>query len=154
MIGWLVVLSLTALETVCQSISGSLPKRGRKRRERIDESKNIQTTPTCTYCKCSRPLSYCNPNCRTPWHWKVTHHHRTTRPFPPPPPLKANMKSQVITPPTHTHTHSKYEVTSYYPIQKWQKIMTLYPYTINLNMLLVPYGIQKYVWQYGRECKP
>ena len=24
--------------------------RGRKRRERIDESKNVQTTPTRTYC--------------------------------------------------------------------------------------------------------
>ena len=32
-------------ETVFQSISGRLPKRGRKRRERIDESKNVQTTP-------------------------------------------------------------------------------------------------------------
>ena len=27
------------------------PKRGRKRKERIDESKNVQTTPTRTYCK-------------------------------------------------------------------------------------------------------
>ena len=44
---------------------GRLPKRGRKRRERIDESKNVQTTPTRTYCKRSRPLPYCNPSCRT-----------------------------------------------------------------------------------------
>ena len=65
-----------------QSISGRLPKRGRKRRERIDESKNVQTTPTRNYCKCSRPLPYCNPNCRTPRHWKFTQHHRTTQPFP------------------------------------------------------------------------
>ena len=36
--------------------------------------------PTRTYCKCSRPLPYCNPNCRTPQHWKFTQHHRTTRP--------------------------------------------------------------------------
>ena len=49
-------------ETVFQSISGRLPKRGRKRRERIDTSKNVQTTPTCTFCKCRRPLPYCNPN--------------------------------------------------------------------------------------------
>ena len=41
----LVVLGFTALETVFQSISGRLPKSGRKRRERIDESKNVQTTP-------------------------------------------------------------------------------------------------------------
>ena len=38
--------------------------------------------PTRTYCKCSRPLPYCNPNCRTPRHWKFTQHHRTTRPPP------------------------------------------------------------------------
>ena len=44
-----------------QSISGRLPKRGRKRKERIDQSKNVQTTPTRTYCKRSRPLPYSNP---------------------------------------------------------------------------------------------
>ena len=69
-------------ETVFQSISGRLPKRGRERKERIDESKNVQTTPTRTYCQCSRPLPYCNPNSRTPRHWKFTQHHRTTRPPP------------------------------------------------------------------------
>ena len=42
-----------------QSISGRLPKRGRKRTERIVESKNVQTTPTRTYCERSRPLPYC-----------------------------------------------------------------------------------------------
>ena len=63
-----------------QSISGRLPKRGRKSKERIDESENVQTTPTRTYCKRCRPLPYCNPNSRTPWHWKFTQHHRTTRP--------------------------------------------------------------------------
>ena len=57
---------LRPFEAVFQSISGRLPKRGRKRKESIDESKNVQTTPTRTYCKCSRPLPYCNPNCRTP----------------------------------------------------------------------------------------
>ena len=51
-------------------------------RERIDESKNVQTTPTRTDRKCSRPLPYCNPDCRTPRHWKFTQHHRTTRPPP------------------------------------------------------------------------
>ena len=38
------VLGLT-FETVFQSISGRPPKRGRKGKERIDESKNVQTTP-------------------------------------------------------------------------------------------------------------
>ena len=53
------------------------------KREEIDESKNVQTTPTRTYCKCSRPLPYYNLNCRTLRHWKFTQHHRTTRPSPP-----------------------------------------------------------------------
>ena len=30
----------------------------------IYESRNVQTTPIRTYCKRSRPLPYCNPNCR------------------------------------------------------------------------------------------
>ena len=81
LVGWLFWVS-RPFETVFQSISGRLPKRGRKRREGIDESKNVQTTPTRTYCKCSRPLPYSNPNCRTPRHWKFTQHHRTTRPPP------------------------------------------------------------------------
>ena len=51
-----IVESYTA---VFQSISIRLPKRGRKRRERIEESKNVQTTPTRTDCERSRPLPYC-----------------------------------------------------------------------------------------------
>ena len=57
-------------------------REGEKEEKRIDESKNVQTTPTRTYYKRSRPLPYCNPNCRTPRHWKLTQHHRTTRPPP------------------------------------------------------------------------
>ena len=48
-------------------------REGERREKRIDESKNI--TPTRTYYKCSRPLPYCNPNYRTPRHWKFTQHH-------------------------------------------------------------------------------
>ena len=44
-------------QTVFQSISGRLQKRGRKRRERIDKSKNVQTTPPLptanALCPCS-----------------------------------------------------------------------------------------------------
>ena len=54
------------------SLYRAVSQRGRKRRERIDESKNVQTIPTRTFCKRSRPLPYCNRNCRTPWHWKFT----------------------------------------------------------------------------------
>ena len=58
----------------------AVSQREGERGERIDESKNFQTTPTRTYCKRNRPLPYCNQNCRTPRHWKFTQHHRTTRP--------------------------------------------------------------------------
>ena len=53
-----------------------------ERRERIEESKKVQTTPTRTYCKRNRPLPYYHPNCRTPRHWKFTQDHRTTQPPP------------------------------------------------------------------------
>ena len=62
------------------SLYRAVSQREGERRERIDESKNVQTTPTRTYCKHNRPLPYCNQNCRTPRHWKFTQHHRTTRP--------------------------------------------------------------------------
>ena len=49
-------------ETVFQSISDRLPERGRKKREVIDERKNVQTTPTRTYYKRNRSLPYYDPN--------------------------------------------------------------------------------------------
>ena len=57
-------------------------REGEREEKRIDESKNVQTTPARTYYKRSRSLPYCNPNCRTPRHWKFTQHHSTTRPLP------------------------------------------------------------------------
>ena len=79
-VGWLVVFGFNGPLKQYFSKSDHLQKRGRERKKRIDESKNVQTTPIRTYCKCSRPLPYCNPNSRTPQHWKFTQHHRTTRP--------------------------------------------------------------------------
>ena len=64
------------------SLYRAISQREGERGERIDESKNVQTTPTRSYCKHNRPLPYCNQNCRTPRHWKFTQHHRTTRPPP------------------------------------------------------------------------
>ena len=64
------------------SLYRAVSHREAERGERIDESKNVQTTPACTYCKRNRPLPYCNQNCRTPRHWKFTQHYRTTRPPP------------------------------------------------------------------------
>ena len=64
------------------SLYRAVSQREGEREERIDESKNVQTTPTRTYCKRNRPLPYCYQNCRTPRHLKLTQHHRTTRPPP------------------------------------------------------------------------
>ena len=64
------------------SLYRAVSRREGERGKRIDESKNVQTTPARTYCKHNRPLPYCNQNCRTPRHWKFTQHHRTTRPPP------------------------------------------------------------------------
>ena len=71
-VGWL-FWALRPFETVFQSISSRLPERGRKKREKIDERKNVQTTSPCpTFIQISR----------TPRHWKFTQHHRSTRPPP------------------------------------------------------------------------
>ena len=78
------------------SLYRAISQREGERRERIDESKNVQTTPTRTYCKRNRPLPYCNQNCRTPRHWKFTQHHRTTRP-PPAIISQANQGEEVAT---------------------------------------------------------
>ena len=62
------------------SLYRAASQREGERGEQIVESKNVQTTPTRTYCKHSRPLPYYHPNCRTPLHWKFTQNLRTTRP--------------------------------------------------------------------------
>ena len=64
------------------SLYRAVSQREGERGERKDESKNVQTTPARTYCKRNRPLPFCYQNCRTPRHWKLTQHHRTTRPSP------------------------------------------------------------------------
>ena len=75
-------LAYRPFETVFQSISGRLPKRGRKRRERIDESKNVQTTPPAPTARAVGPCPTVIQTSRTPRHWKFTQDHRTTRPPP------------------------------------------------------------------------
>ena len=44
------------------SLYRAVSQREGEKREVIDERKIVQTTPTRTYCKHNRPLSYCNPN--------------------------------------------------------------------------------------------
>ena len=79
--GWLVDLGLTALWEVLQSISGHLPERGRKKKM-IDERKNVQTTPSRTFCSALGPCPTLIQISRTPRHWKFTQHHRNTRTSP------------------------------------------------------------------------
>ena len=94
----------------------------REKEERIDESKNVQTTPTRTYCKRSRSLPYCNPNCRTPRHRKFTQGHRTTRP---PPARKAFLHKTVscyfLLEPSHRDGCNK-GMTNIYFINKYETI--------------------------------
>ena len=77
------------------SLYRAVSQREGERGERIDMSKNVQTTPTRTYCNRNRPLPYCNQNCRTPQHWKLTQHHRTTRPPPKDSPTHAASNSPI-----------------------------------------------------------
>ena len=69
-VGWLVGFGFNSHLRQYLSLYRAVSQGKGGREERIDESKNVQTTTTRTYCKCSRPLPYCNPNCRTPQHWK------------------------------------------------------------------------------------
>ena len=61
LVGWLVSLGLTALwDSILVYIKPS-PSEGEKKREMIDERKNVQP-PTLTYSKRNRPLPYSNQN--------------------------------------------------------------------------------------------
>ena len=81
---WLVVSF--GLKALWDSISVNIGPSPKEREK--DESKNVQTTPTSTDCK---PLPCYNPNCKMPWHWKFTQHHRITRPS-----LMANSVEQAL----------------------------------------------------------
>ena len=95
--GWLVGFGFNGPLRQYFSLYRAVSQREGERRERIDESKNVQTTPTRTYYKRNRPLPYCNQNCRTPRHWKFTQHHRTTRP----PPLAKEHFCEIISTSVH-----------------------------------------------------
>ena len=56
MVGWLVgCFGFNGPLRQYFSLYRAISQREGERGERIDESKNVQTTPTRTYCKCSRP---------------------------------------------------------------------------------------------------
>ena len=81
LVGWLVVLGF---ETVFQSISGRLRERGRRKRELIDERKMSTQPPPAPTASVVDPCPTLIQISRTPWHWKFTQNHRTTRPPPTP----------------------------------------------------------------------
>ena len=57
MVGWLVgCFGFNSPLRQYFSLYRAVSQREGERGERIDESKNVQTTPTRTYCKCNRPL--------------------------------------------------------------------------------------------------
>ena len=62
------------------SLSGRLPKRWRKKKERIVESKNVQTTPPAHTASAIGSCPTIIQISRTPRHWKFTQDHCTTRP--------------------------------------------------------------------------
>ena len=69
-------------ETVFQSISGRLPKRGRKKGETIDKRKKCpKKPPPAPTASAIGPRPTIIQISSTPWHWKFTQHHRTTRPY-------------------------------------------------------------------------
>ena len=81
MVGWLFWVK-RPFETVFQSVSGHLPKRERKRRERIEERKNVQQPTPAPTASTVGPWPTLIQTSKMPRHWKFTQHHRTTRPPP------------------------------------------------------------------------
>ena len=79
-VGWLFWI-YRPFETIFQSISDRLPERGRKKREVIDERKNVQTTlPSAPIASAIGPCPTIIKISRTPS--KFIQHLRTTRPPP------------------------------------------------------------------------
>ena len=82
MVGWLVVLGITALWDSISVYIGPSP-RERKKEWRNDKwEKNVQTAPPSLTASAVGHCPTLIRISRTPRHWKVTQHHRTTRPPP------------------------------------------------------------------------
>ena len=74
----LVALGLTALWDSVLVYIGLFPREERKKREMIDERKNVQTTPPAPSASEVGPRPTLIQISRTLWHWKFIQHHRTT----------------------------------------------------------------------------
>ena len=64
------------------SLYQAVSQRGRKKREMIDERKNVQTTQSTPTASAVGPCLTIIQISRTPRHWMFTKHHCTTRPPP------------------------------------------------------------------------
>ena len=62
------------------SLYRAVSQREGERAERIDESKNVLSSPTRTYCKRNRPLPYCNQHSPALEVYPAPSHHPTTPP--------------------------------------------------------------------------
>ena len=67
LVGWLFWVK-RPFERVFQSLSGRPPKRGRKKREKIDERKNVQTTPPAPTASATGPCPTVIQTSRTSRH--------------------------------------------------------------------------------------
>ena len=78
LVGWLFWV-YRPFETVFQSISGRLPKRLRRKKGQLGVKMSKQPPPAPN-ASAIGPCPTIIQISRTPWHWKFTQDHRTTRP--------------------------------------------------------------------------
>ena len=78
-VSWLVVFGLNDPLRQYFSLYRVVSQREGERRERIDESKNVQTTPPAPTTRAVGPCPTLIQTSKTPRHWKFTQDHRTTR---------------------------------------------------------------------------
>ena len=76
MVGWLVVLGLTAILRQYFSLHRAVSQRGRKKREMVDERKMSKQPPPAATARAEGPCSTLIQISRTPRHWKFIQHHR------------------------------------------------------------------------------
>ena len=83
LVGWLVVLGLTALwDSISVYIGPSPREREEEKRNDRREKKTSKQPPPAPIASAIGPCPTIIQISRTPWHWKFTQHHRTTRPPP------------------------------------------------------------------------
>ena len=79
LVGWLVVLGLTALWDSISVYIGPYPIEREKEKRNDWGEKNCLNSPHPHLLQAQQALALLSSNCRTPRHWKFTQDHRTTR---------------------------------------------------------------------------